>query len=178
MRATSVRGFGWIEQIVALAVLAILVATAVPAFRRVMAGHALRIAQNDYLAALQHARHLAVNEQVRTILCPSRDARTCNQDNDWQDGWLIGRDPEGKRQVDEKPLYTGGNYADSIRIVGSDRKHFWFKPDGSTAGTLSRLVFCTRESPPRVRVVRVAMRGRIRAAAPEPEDKAACAPGG
>jgi type IV fimbrial biogenesis protein FimT len=112
------------------------------------------------------------------ILCPSRDALTCNDDNDWQGGWLIARDPGGKKQPDGQPLYVGGKYSSSIRIVGSEKKYFWFKSDGTSAGTLQRLVFCTREHSPRVLVLRVAMQGRIRAAAPEPEDVAKCAPDG
>lgn len=175
MKSGNVNGFGLIEQIIALVVLAVLTAIAIPSLRRMLVGHELRVAQSDYMAALHHARNLAVNEQVRTILCPSRDALTCNQDNDWQDGWLIGRDPGGKQQVSGQPLYTGGKYSNSIRIVGSGKKYFWFKPDGSSAGTMQRLVFCTRESQPRVLVVRVAMEGRIRGAAPEPEDLAKCA---
>ncbi|MFK2890591.1 GspH/FimT family pseudopilin [Dyella flagellata] len=174
---TKLRGFGLIEQIIALAVLAVLATIAIPAFRRLVVGYELRVAQSDYMAALQHARNLAVNEQVRTIFCPSRNALTCNLDNQWEGGWLIGRDPSGKQQVEGKPLYTGGRYSPSIRIVGSDKKHFWFKPDGGSAGTLQRLVLCTHERPPRIRVVRVAMQGRIRAAPPEREDVAKCPAG-
>ncbi|GLQ94715.1 GspH/FimT family pseudopilin [Dyella acidisoli] len=169
------RGFGLAEQLIALAVLAVVTAMAVPSFNRMLIGHELRAAQSDYMAALHHARNLAVNEQVRTILCPSHDALTCNGDNKWQDGWLIGRDPDGKQEVDGKPLYTGGKYSNSIRILGSSKQYFWFKPDGSSAGTFQSLVFCTRETSPRVLVVRVAREGRIRAAAPEPEDVAKCA---
>ncbi|WP_158628842.1 GspH/FimT family pseudopilin [Dyella choica] len=174
---THARGFGLIEQIVVLAVLAILAMIAVPGLRRLMLGHELRVAQGDYIAALQYARNLAVNEQARIILCPSRNALTCNKDNDWQGGWLIGRDSGGRQQVDGKPLYTGGKYSNSIRIVGSDKKQFWFKPDGTSAGSMQSLVFCTREQPPRILVVRVAMQGRIRAAIPEREDVAKCASG-
>lgn len=175
MKGRNVKAFGLAEQLIALAVLAVLVAIAIPAFHRMLVGHELRVAHSDYMAALQHARNLAVNEQTRTILCPSRDALTCNNDNEWQHGWLIGRDPGGKQQVNGLPLYTGGKYSNSIRIIGSDKKRFWFKPDGTSAGTLQRLVFCTRENSPRILVIRVAMQGRIRTAAPESDDVAKCA---
>ncbi|WP_229720804.1 pilus assembly FimT family protein [Dyella nitratireducens] len=62
---SNVKGFGLAEQIITLAVLAVLTAIAIPAFHRMMMGHELRAAQTDYIAALQHARNLAVNEQVR-----------------------------------------------------------------------------------------------------------------
>ena len=170
----SQRGFGLIEQIVVLVVLAVLATMAVPSFRRLFSGHELRTAQVDYITALQHARNLAINEQVRIIFCPSRDSLTCNNDNSWHDGWLIGRDPNGKKQPEGKPLYVGGKYPESLRIIGSSKKYFWFEPDGTSGGTLQRLVFCTREQPPRVRVLRVAMRGQVRASAPETDDLAKC----
>jgi type IV fimbrial biogenesis protein FimT len=178
MKDANVKGFGLIEQILALLALATLVALAVPVFRAMLVGHELRLTQRDYLAALQHARNLAVNEQVRTLLCPSRDGRTCNKDHAWQGGWLIGRDPGGQQRVSGEPLYTGGSHSSSIRILGNVAKPISFKPDGSSAGTLLRLVFCTLETPPRAAVLLVALRGRIRAAAPEPEDLAKCASGG
>jgi len=168
-------GFSLIEQIVTLCVLAVLTAVAVPVFRRMLVGQELRMAQADYIAALQHARNLAVNEQTRIIFCPSRDAHTCNDDNDWQDGWLIGRAPGGKKQPEGAPLYVGGKYS-ALHVVGSEKTYFWFKPDGSAAGTVQSLVFCTREQSPRVLVVRVSMQGRVRAAAAEPKDMEKCGP--
>jgi len=169
------KGFGLIEQIIALLVLAMLIATAVPALRGMLAGHELRTAQMEYIAALQHARNLAVMEQVRIIFCPSRDAHTCNGDNHWRDGWLIGRDLDRQQQSSGPPLYVGGKYSDAIHVVGSQKKYFLFKPDGSSANSMQSLVFCTREQPPRVRVLRVAREGRIRAAPPEAADVAQCA---
>lgn len=178
MTGMGVKGFGLIEQIVALLALATLVALAVPAFRTMLVGHELQLTQRDYLAALQHARNLAVNEQVRILLCPSRDGRTCNKDHAWQGGWLIGRDPGGQQRVSGQPLYTGGSHGSSIRILSNVAKPISFKPDGSSAGTLQRLLFCTLEKPPRAAVLLVALRGRIRAAAAAPEDLVKCAAGG
>lgn len=158
------RGFGLAEQLMTLAVLAVVTAMAVPSFHRMREGHELRMAQSDYIAALKHARSLAVNEQVRVILCPSLDARTCSGDDSWSQGWLIGKaDLDNKGQLLGSPRYVGGKYSDAlvIRSNGS-QKYLWFGPDGGTVNSFQTLSFCMKNDPPRVLRVIVARTGRIR----------------
>jgi type IV fimbrial biogenesis protein FimT len=170
------QGFGLIEQIVVLVVVAVIAAMAVPEFRHLLNGHELRSAQTDYIAALQHARNLAVNEQVRVIFCPSRNALTCNGSSSWNDGWLIGRaDPQNKGQLVGSPLYVGGRYRDALIITGSTaKKYIWFDPDGSAAGTNQSLFLCVRNEPKRVLVVRIALRGRVKGDLPQSTDNFDC----
>ncbi|GLQ46945.1 hypothetical protein GCM10007862_19960 [Dyella lipolytica] len=171
------RGFGLIEQIIVLVVLAVVATIAVPSFRHLLNGHELRLAQTDYIAALQHARNLAVNEQVRVIFCPSRNALTCNGSSSWNDGWLIGRaDPQNKGQLVGPPLYVGGRYRSSLIISGSTaKKYIWFDPDGSAAGTNLSLLFCVRGEPQRVLKVVIAPKGRVRGDVVDANDTTPCA---
>ncbi|QAU25469.1 prepilin-type N-terminal cleavage/methylation domain-containing protein [Dyella sp. M7H15-1] len=162
-RMTLKKGFGLIEQIVALVVLAVLTAIAIPAFHDLVGRHELHVAQTDYIAALQHAHDLAVNDQMRIVFCPSSNALTCNNDSVWISGWLIGRDPQNNGQPDGVPLYAGGRYSSRLNIVGSDsKKSIRFQPDGTVGSSNQTLTICLRNDASQALSVVIARRGRVR----------------
>jgi type IV fimbrial biogenesis protein FimT len=168
-------GFGLIEQIVVLIVLAVVTAFAIPAFSRMLDSHQLRMAQTDFIAALQHARSLAVNGQTHTLLCPSRDALTCNSNSDWSDGWLVGRD-KGKGELDGLPLYVGSRGFMRLSIVGSDsKKVIRFNPDGSASNSNQTLYFCVRGKSDRALLVVISRLGRARGDVASASDAEKCA---
>ncbi|GLQ95894.1 GspH/FimT family pseudopilin [Dyella mobilis] len=169
-------GFGLIEQMVTLVVLAIVLATAVPSFRHLLDRHELRQAQTEYIAALQHARNLAINEQTRIVFCPSRDALTCNDDNRWNEGWLIGRERKAEGQPAGAPLYAGGRHSNRINIIAtSNLKSLQFKWDGTIGNTNQTLVICLQGDYSQALAVIIARRGRVRGATPTPDQAAQCA---
>lgn len=170
-------GFGLIEQIVALVVLAVLATVATPVFHRMAEKHELRVAQTDYIVALQHTRSLAVNEQRRMILCPSRNHLTCSSDGNWNDGWLIGRaDLNDNGQVLGAPLYTGGQYRNSLMISGTTgRKYVWFGPEGSAVNTNQSLLFCIKDQPQHALAIRISLEGRVRGEVLQNNDTSGCA---
>ena len=170
-------GFGLAEQIMVLAVLAALAAMALPSFHRLLDGHELRTAQTDYIAALQHARNLAINEQRQIVFCPSRDGIRCNGDGSWNGGWLIGRnDLDHAGQPIGPPLYVGGRYSEKIVIAGSAaKKYIAFKTDGSLTSSNQTLSFCVRGESQRVLKVIIALRGRVRGEVASPNDASPCA---
>jgi type IV fimbrial biogenesis protein FimT len=169
------QGFGFIELIVAVAILAVLVALAAPPFRELLDRYALRVAQTDYIAGLQHAHDLAVNEQVRVVFCPSSDGLTCSSDNAWKHGWLIGRDPQNKGQPDGAPLYTGATYSGRLAITGTGDKSVRFQPDGTAGNSNQTLTICVHDHDTRALNVVIARRGRIRGDVADAEDAARCA---
>jgi type IV fimbrial biogenesis protein FimT len=168
-------GLGLIEQIVVLIVLAVMAAFAIPAFSRMLDSHQLRAAQTDFLAALQHARSLAVNGQTRVVLCPSTDGRTCNNDSDWTHGWLVGRD-KGKGELDGQPLHVGSRDFKRLRIFGSDsKKTIRFNPDGSATNSNQTLYFCVRGKTDRALQVVISRLGRVRGDTASAADAEKCA---
>jgi type IV fimbrial biogenesis protein FimT len=162
-------GFGLIEQIVALMVLAVLAAIAVPSFAHMLDRQALTAAQNDYITALLHARYLAVNDQAGIVFCPSSDGQTCSNGNAWSDGWLIASDP------DHKPLYVGGKYAKRLRVVSTSSQNIRLQPDGTTGTSNQTLTICLHHDTSHALSVVIARRGRVRGEVASAANAAKCA---
>jgi type IV fimbrial biogenesis protein FimT len=173
----TAQGFSLIEQIVVMIVLAVVAAFAIPAFSHMLDAHELRTAQTDFMAALQHARSLAVNRQARVVICPSRDTLACNSDSDWSEGWLIGLD-KGNGELDGDPLYVAGTGFKRLRIVGSDsKKTVRFSPDGTAANANQTVTFCLRGRSDRALSVIIARIGRVRGAVASAADAEKCTGG-
>jgi type IV fimbrial biogenesis protein FimT len=168
-------GFGLIEQIVTLVVLAVLIAIAIPSFAHMLDRQELNLAQDDYIAALLHARYLAVNEQVRVVFCPSNDGQTCSNNSAWDDGWLIGRDPNNKGQPDGAPLYVGGKYSTRLHVTSTDTRSIRLQPDGTVGNSNQTLTICLRKDVSQALSVVIARRGRVRGEVAKTADAAQCA---
>ena len=83
------RGFGLLELVVTIVIVATLLVLALPSFSRTLA----RSRQTAELNALFHAFYLARKESVRrqrlVSLCPVADSASCSEGADWSRGWLL-----------------------------------------------------------------------------------------
>ena len=86
-------GFTLIELLVVLALLAILLALAVPNFRTLVQNTRATSQANELLTMLQYARSEALKRGRPVSLCQSEDAATCS--GDWEDGWIVYVDGNG-----------------------------------------------------------------------------------
>lgn len=128
-------GFTMVELLITMAVLAVVLALAVPSFQGIMNRNRLTASANELVSALQTARMEAVRRNKRVALCPSTDGGSCGG-SDWSrilvfvdadaDGDTGGDDDEVVRDVvvNMGDLVVRG----SSNVASNDR--IWFAADG------------------------------------------------
>ena len=73
-------GMTLIEQIMVLVIVTVLTGLAVPPMHHLLSRNQVRVAQTDFIAALQHARETAVVSGRQTLFCPTLDGESCSND--------------------------------------------------------------------------------------------------
>lgn len=86
-------GFTLVELLVTLAVCAILIGAALPAFSAIVAGNEVTVARDELLRALNLARHSAIMRNVPSAACPIDGTRECDTEQRWELGWIVFTDP-------------------------------------------------------------------------------------
>lgn len=86
MRAST--GFTLIEVMVAIAILAILLTVAVPAFQDSSLNSQLRATSTEMIAAANLARTEAIKRRRPVRLCVSANGTSCGSGN-WRQGWIV-----------------------------------------------------------------------------------------
>ena len=169
-------GISLIEQIMVLAIMAVLVSVATPSLHRLLANNQVRTAQMDFIGALQHAREAAITSGQPIVFCPTHDAKRCSDETRWDHGWLLAHDRNHDNQPDREPLYTAAGYSGKLRVYSSaGRRTVRFHPDGSAPGSNLTLLFCEFGQVEHVLIVVVSNSGRVRGATATPEQSTTCA---
>lgn len=169
------RGVTLVEQIMVIAILGVLAAIAMPPLARMLQRNRVQVAQADFIAALQHARGVAITAGKSTLLCPSRDGAQCSGGTRWESGWLIGHDQDRNGQPDAGALRTQPSYAGVTIIGDSGRPLVRFRADGSAPGTTNTLRICARGHSEQALVVVISNSGRVRGASANAAEAAKCA---
>lgn len=169
-------GITLIEQIMALAILAVLVSIAAPSLGGLLSRNRVQSMQMDYIAGLQHAREAAVTHGVPVVFCPSSDGIACQATSIWDGGWLIAEDRDADNQPDHRALYTGTASDTQLHVRSSTgRYRVRFQPDGSAAGSNLTLTVCVASEAGRGLNVIVSNAGRIRGDTASAAQSSACA---
>lgn len=118
-------GFTLLELLVTLAVAAVLMSVAVPAFSQFVTSTRASTQANALLAGLQRARSQAVNMPSLVTICPSADGIAC-QGNAWNRGWIVktagaGANAPvvqvGNQMSDQTTLVNPSNAPDRIQFT-------------------------------------------------------------
>ena len=165
-----------IEQIMVLVIIASLAGMATPPLRKMLTRNQVQVAQNDFIAALQHARETAITSGRQTLFCPTIDGAHCSDGIRWDSGWLLAHDANLDNQPDDAPIYSGPGYGGKLAILSSTGRRFVrFHPDGSASGTNLTLLFCSPASNENALSVVMSNSGRVRGAPATADQAASCA---
>lgn len=172
------RGVTLVEQILVLAVAAVLACIGLPSLRRLATGHELRLAQVELIAVLEHARALAVQVGQVALACPTHDGERCSDEADWGGDWLVGLRGERPGQLQGAPSLRRGNPSRQLRIRSAQgRRSVQFQPDGSAGGSNVTLLICRRDGDDRALSVKVSNAGRVRGDRASAAERLQCANG-
>lgn len=168
LRPARARGITLIEMTVALAVVAILTALAIPSFHALSRRSRVDAALHLLTSHFASARITAITHNVPVVICPSGGDGLCREDSDWSDHWLTFRDPDGNRQPDEAiDIYRNDSAPRSphLRILSTaGRRQLRYLPTGYSSGSNLTLRVCYDGEVSGLVVINNA--GRVRTARP------------
>lgn len=130
-------GFTLVELMIAVAVMAVLIAAAVPSFVSIFNGNRLTAISNELAASLQSARMEALRRGQRVILCNSADGSACTAVGTaaWT-GWLVFADvnSNGNREGAE-PVLRWDPIRAPLQVraspaISDGNSRVVFRPDG------------------------------------------------
>jgi len=178
-RMQDQKGFTLIEIMAGLAIAAVLLCIAVPAFGGMVARHRLATAQWELLATLQHARGLAIASGRRTLLCPSIDGQQCSDGTHWEQGWVLGSyRSDNANRLDGAPHRIGSGHAQLVIVSTSGREHIRFQPMGSAGGANVTFTLCRPGHPEDALAITLSRQGRAAGGKAKSDDARHCAAGG
>ncbi|MCR6699912.1 MAG: GspH/FimT family pseudopilin [Dokdonella sp.] len=158
-----------IEALIAVVLLAILAAIAVPAYADLGASLRMRSARSALFTALHQARIAAVHRGSAVVACPSGDQVRCSGSPHWHDGWLVFADDDGDRERGPgEPVYlVAGALPPGLTAAGSaGRPRITYRPDGSAHGSNLTVTFCDRRGAGAASALIVNVYGRVRSGPP------------
>jgi len=164
----SQSGFTVIELMVTVAVAAILLAIAVPAFNSFVLNDRDISQINSLVASFNYARSEAIKQNlpIGVAVCPSSDGNTCNGTAAWSGGWIVlNQDPRlaGTPQavIQAVPALAGGN---SVTATQSGAAGITFQYNGGLAKSQSLAIkICDPRGSAFAREVEVSATGKVAA---------------
>lgn len=142
-------GFTLLEAVTTVAVLAILLATALPSLARLVEYQRASAAIGSLVAHMSLARMAAISHRRPTILCPSSSGTSCDTGSDWSGGWMLFIDSNRNRRPDpgdEVLRVDLDPTSRTLRLPGTSGRPFLrYLPDGRSAGSNLTISLCNNK---------------------------------
>ena len=157
-------GLTALELLVTMAIVAVLLAAGVPAFKNYGWNLRLKTAMDVLQTDLNLARGRAISHNIQTVICPATDNHDCSGLSDWQNGWIIFTDLNGdQHKQDAEPLLKSANAVEFLNISSSrSRSYLRFYPNGTAPGSNITILFCDKRGAAHAGKIAVSNSGRIR----------------
>jgi len=130
-------GFTLIELMVVVALVALLLSLAAPAFKGVINSMRLTTAVNALFTSLLLARSEAIKRNGRAVVCKTVSGEACVTTGGWQQGWIVFHDANNNawRDVGEPIVSHQQATAGSILLTGNSPlvSYVSYTPMGQTA---------------------------------------------
>ncbi|WP_164280333.1 GspH/FimT family protein [Stenotrophomonas indicatrix] len=135
-------GLTLVELAAAVALLAILVAVALPALVQPLERSRADTTRMRLVSVFNTARAMAITHRRAVTVCPSIDGTGC--DADWARGWLIQVDRSPNAAEEASPRqFMGGTRSPRIRVDSTEgRKYLRFQGDGRSGGNTLTVSIC------------------------------------
>jgi type IV fimbrial biogenesis protein FimT len=161
-------GFTLIELMLAIALVAILLATAVPALDDFTNNSRQTGAINDFVSAMHLARNTAITTNSRVTMCPSAGGANCEVTG-WDSGWIVFRDANSSGSVDAgETVVTASGRVDGLTIQSGEFPQFlMYRPNGramtvAVTGNSGEFSVCDNRGADKAKVILVELSGRPR----------------
>ena len=166
MRRNS--GFTLIELMIAIALVAILLATAVPALEDFTNDARQTGAINDFVAAIHLARNTAITTNSRVTMCASASGTNCEL-TAWENGWIVFGDlnANGSLDVGER-IVSASSAVEGLDIQsGEFPASLMYRPNGramtnALTGNSGEFAVCDFRGAEHAKVILVELSGRPR----------------
>ncbi|GHA76244.1 GspH/FimT family pseudopilin [Cognatilysobacter bugurensis] len=176
MRQTSY-GFSLFDLLVAVAITAVLLGIALPAWSAARA----RVHSVNARAAIAMSLHDSMRHATVTgsevVLCPSSIGSSCTPGTNWSLGWIAFIDSDGNRLPgsSEPVIRVETALQGNVELFSTaGRKHLVFQPNGSNAGSNVTFTLCDGRGPRHAATLVLANGGQIRTDIPSTHAAARC----
>ena len=161
-------GFTLIELMIAVALVAILLATAVPALDDFTNDARQTGAINDFISSIHIARNTAITTNSRVTMCASASGANCEAAS-WDSGWIVFADLNSNGSLDAgETIASASAAADGLNIQsGEFPAALMYRPNGramtnALTGNSGEFTVCDFRGAEHAKVILVELSGRPR----------------